>query len=100
MLSTYFNSTILSANRRNDHFAYPLGGSLQQRVINLASTSPCIFFSYTRLVGRLSNTASNPSSTNRFLTRSIVRIPTFNTLLICSLVTLFENLPSSQFKRI
>src|SRR3990172_4874725 len=99
MLSTYFSSTILSANRRNDHLAKPFGGSLQQSVTNFASTSPSAFFSYSLVVGRRSKHASNPSSINFFFTRSIVLMPTLSTLLICLLTTLSEYLPSSQFKR-
>src|SRR5450759_5932409 len=99
MLATEFNSTILAASNLNDHFANPFGGSLQQRVINFASTSPSVFDSYIREVSRLSRLASKPSSMNFFLTLSTVRIPTLSTLLICSLVTFSEYLPSSQFKR-
>src|SRR5680860_1285215 len=39
---------------------------------------------------RRPSTAPKPSSTNFFFTRSMVRMPTFRTLLICSLVTLSE----------
>src|ERR1035438_4982176 len=99
MQSTYLSSTIVSDNNRNDHLAKPLGGLLQHKLTNFASTSPSTFFSYTRCVSRRSITASSPSSINLFFTLSIVRIPTFNTLLICSFVTFSEYFPSSQFKR-
>ncbi len=45
IVSTYSNSTTLSANIRNVHLAKPLGGSLQHNCTILASKSPSTFFS-------------------------------------------------------
>src|SRR5659263_166577 len=99
--SVYRSSTNLSANNRNDQRANPFGGSPQANAIRWASMSPSTSFSYTREVGAIFNASSRPSSTNRFLTRSIVRIPIFNTLLISSFICLSVAWgPRSTFSRI
>jgi len=64
-----------------------------------ASTSPSIFFTYMLELCLRSIAASIPSSINRFLNRSMVRIPILRILLICSFVALSENAPSSQFNK-
>src|SRR5690554_320378 len=58
------------------------------------------FFLYNRVEGLPFNAISNPSSTKAFFIRSIVRIPIFRTLLICSFVCLSsEYSPVSQFNK-
>src|SRR5665647_2832657 len=77
--STCFSSIILSANILNDHLANPSGALLQLSAIKWASLSPSILGSLVLAIGFLSRHASNPSSTNRCLILSIIRILIFNT---------------------
>src|SRR4030065_2844857 len=90
-----------SANSLNDHLPNPLGGSLQAIEINRASVSPSIFLRYILLVGATPKAASRPSITKRCFTRSMVRIPIFNTLQTSSLVWgPSTNCPWSTFSKI
>src|SRR3972149_2131334 len=96
MLSTYFISTIFSASILSDQREKPSGALLQLNAIKCASTSPSIFFSLVLLIAFRSRQASNPSSTNLCLTRSIIRILIFNTRLISLPVIFSPYSPSSQ----
>ena len=100
-LSTYCNSTSLSANNRNDHLACPGGGSLQLSATKCASKSPSAFRSYTRWPLRPFSATSSPSSTNRCFTRYIFIALTCNiSAMSCSLIVRAFGPFSSQFKSI
>ena len=100
ILSVYLNSPILSASKRKDHRAYPLGALLQLRATRCASKSPSVLIGPMLGYGFRSMHDSNPSSTNLCFTRSTVLVLICKTWAICSLVIFLPNWPSSEFIRI